>query len=426
MTIKTDIKSLITNRSLISNQSINENYISFIEDSKNSLFLHIPIVVVLSILYGFFSLMSNVSNLSMIYDMFKMLTFILGGTYCILTSTYIYTIVNRWIRQFTHGFNLFRANCVKLSTKNYRLMREYREIYHYHYGDVLSKCITNYKNGDIQSIRPTINGDANEADINNYVKYVLQNDTAERMESYEWIKLVVERVNKYVKLSYYLSFLKSTDKLDLYDQKIRINIDSESVLNKRNRKLENLVNDIPIEYRLELIGAWNAIDKNLSSNIMTIVPSKWILYEYRNLFRYFYCAKYLKLISQTFDKDYVDFEDLINNIGSSLQTMFCRENEYLPKHFTTIYTTISDVLVFVIDNLMALSLVNSFVSNSILVSLILTLLGQIVIVCTNSAVNDLIKKTENVIMRADDLKIDKNIESVFTEMNVLLIDGKTR
>src|SRR6185503_2773941 len=117
--------------------------------------------------------------------------------------------------------------------------------------------------------------DENKDDFQKYVSYILKNDATERMESYEWIRNSIDRINKYIRLCYYLSFINSNDNLEIRQNNIYVNINTESI-----------INNIPLEYKYELMNVADNIDKNASNKLLVIVPCKWIIYEYRNIFRY--------------------------------------------------------------------------------------------------------------------------------------------
>ncbi|VBB18799.1 hypothetical protein YASMINEVIRUS_1331 [Yasminevirus sp. GU-2018] len=408
------------------NNQSNESYISYIDSNRNALYIHLSIILILTIAYA-----PLYSSTTLLYYWISMLSLFLGAVYCVLTSVYALRVTDRWRSQLHDGFNVFRSACVDLSIRNYRLMREYREVYHYHYGDVLSRCTEKYKNGELKSVHSNKHkktDDEHESSINEYVSFVLQNDPSEKLESYEWIKSSVDRINQYVKLCYYLSFIRPTDKLETVQGLLRVNIGSESVLNTRNRKLESLINEVPNEYKNELLSAWNNIDKRVSHDTLITIPCKWIVYEYRNMFRYLYCAKYLKMIHESFDKDYVAVEEDVSRIGHSLRKLFSRESEFLPRAFTDLYTMLTDTVLFVMDNFVAMTIVNCFTtSGSVLVPVVMGVILQTVFVCVVASISDLVKRTDRVVQTPEDIEnIDSRIENVFDEMRVTLFDGKIK
>lgn len=414
-----------------------DNYVKCIDTNRKKLYFHYVLVVVLSLVYSIIS-----SSISAFYNWIFFMTFFISLIYCVYTGVYLLKVVDRWDIQLNDGIVKLRDACIDISIKNYRLLREYREVYHYHYGDVLGQCIDRYKNGDIKSIDTTKNNIDESIDsistintVKNYVDFVLNNDPVEKLESYEWFRSSIEKINKYVKLCYYLSFLKSNDILNLNNNGVlHVNIASDSVLNKRNRKLENALNHIPIDYRHELVSAWNMIDKNMSYDVVVFLPCKWILYEYRNIFRYLYCAKYFKLIHKSFDKDYPEIEKSIKDICTSLQKIFSidgRDCNYIPHYFRNLYDMLTDIMILLTDNFVALSLVNcvimtsSFFSLPIFVSL--AIITHTMVICILSSVQLMIKNVGCIIDNTENLEnMDGRVESIFNEMNVILLDGKIK
>ena len=416
--------------SFFAKKNINENYINFIDTNRQTLYVHMIICLIMSITYSSFYTII-VMGMSNIHQWISIITMFFGLIYVMFSGIYISRVITEWNMQNNDGFNKFRETCISLSIKNYRLMKEYREVYHFHYGDVFNRCIDRYKNGELKSISShELNKSNNDSDVilKDYVKFVLHNDSTEKLESYEWIQSIIEKtIHKYFKLCYYLSFLKSNDKLSFNQNIIYVNIGSDSVLNKRNRKLESIMNAIPLDYKHELIGAWNMLDKKLSHDVMINIPCKWIIYEYRNMFRYLYCAKYFKLIHSSFEKDYIDIENHVQKINNMLhQLISCKINN--PKVFTQLYGIVSNITLFIFDNFVALNLISCiFTTGAIVMPIILAMIMQLIIVCTISSISSLASDVESSINGTDNLEnLDEKIEAIFDEMEVILIDGKIK
>lgn len=407
-----------------SKNPINENYINCIDANRQLLYVHMTIVLIMTITY---STLYATLTLSTFYHWMSIVMMIVGLTYILFSGIHILYAISKWNSRINDGFSRFREACVSLSIKNYRLMKEYREVYHFHYGDILGRCSDKYKNGELKHIDANKLSNDLDAALKDYVRFVLQNDSIEKLESYEWIRTIIEKtIHRYIKLCYYLSFLKPSDKLDINQNIIYVNIESDSILNKRNRKLETIINGIPLEYKHELVGAWNAIDKKHSCNAIINIPYKWIVYEYRNMFRYLYSAKYFKLIHSSFEKDYIDIENHIDKISRSIQQLFY-ENQ-LPIPFTQLYEMISDMTLFIFDNFVAIHLISCiFTTGAIVIPIVISIALLCIIVCMVASITSLTKDIKQSIDNTDSLdKLDGKIEAVFDEMNAMLIDGKIK
>jgi len=409
----------------IINSKINlntENYINCIDSNRQKLYFHLVITIVASIVYS-----TLPTTVEVLYNWISHLCIFLGLLYCVCTGIYLIRIINRWDVQLNDGFIKFRDACINLSIKNYRLLKEYREVYHFHYNDILKQCISKYKTGEIKGIGGINGNDASIDDsLNSYVNFVLCSDPTEKLETDEWMKHIIDRINRYIKLCYYLSFLKRTDQISIDKEKIFVNIVSESILNKRNRKLESTMNCIPLDYKNELVNTWNTINSTNTNDLMIVLPCKWIVYEYRNMFRYLYCAKYFKQIHNVFDKDYQEIENIVKELVHHLQKLFSKD-EALPDSFKTFYSMLSEVLIFMLDNFIALTLAASVFTGSFLVPIIIGLITHTIMVCTIGSVQEMIDTTtiKNLINCTQDLEsVDGRIETIFEEMRIILFDTK--
>ncbi len=319
----------------------------------------------------------------------------------------------------------FRNQCLQLSMKNYRLMREYREIYHYHHGDILNQCVDKYKNGQMYYSENDIDND-----LKSYVQYVLQNDNINKMESYEWIQESINRIHHYIQMCYYLSFIGPSDVLEMKLNLIYVNLATESILNKRNRKLEKIINQISDDYKLELYTIWSNTDKHYSNKILTQVPCKWIMYEYRKIFRYLYCTKYFNHIYTSFDKDYTEFEHIVFELCQTLGYLF-RENSdthYLSHSSINFFVSMSDLWIILLDNFVTINLITYFtIEGSLIIPGLLLFLFYFFSHTVVREIINMIKKIDNKMNDPQDLEhVDSIIETVFNEMKVMLFDGKTK
>jgi hypothetical protein len=406
------------------------SYINCIDGYRRDMYNHLSIILVLLIIYLPLSGYGS-TIISLLMRWMYFIGGIVCGLYLATTSIYLFKIIKSWDKSIRSGIFRLWDLSTQLSIKNYRLTREYKDIYQYHYNDIVTK-LSSDKNDD-ENV-----GQNNEQNIelHKYVKYVLKNDTSEKMDDYTWCMGSINRVNQYIQLSYYLSFLNPRDRLEMKQNNIYVNIASESVMNRRNRKLESMMNTIPLEYKNELINTWSNIDLNNSDKFMVMVPCKWIIYEYRNLFRYLYCAKYFKNIYTLFEKDYTDIENLVYSICLTLQDIFRRDSIYLPDSFIKFYLLLSDGILFILDNLVAINILHCIVSPSsywyTIVLFFMMVLVHSVVHCIIISINNLIYAIKNPFREksfgenSDVENVDGQIETIFNEMKIILIDGKNR
>lgn len=385
------------------------NYIKYIDSYRNQIYLHSSIVLIHMILYYII-----VSSLSVLLYWINIITTLVSSIFIVMLSIYLYILISSWNISINNNLIRFWDLCTQISIKNYRLLREYKEVYDYHYSDIKKKITDNKTNI--------------KKDIESYVTYVLDNDASERMDSYEWVENLIYKICNYIKISYYLSFIRPSDKIELINNDIRINIKTDYVLNKRNRKLEETINNIPREYKIELLKAWSLTDRNESNGFLTIIPCKWITYEYRNLYRYLHCAKYFKYIYSGFDKDYAEIENIVGEICQILNNIFRRDTVYIPISFIKAIEVISDMFMYTIDNFIAINLLsNIYNTGSLIVPLFFSIIFHIMLVCIKNILTDMINQIKNPLDTSDNLlNIDQRIETIFTEMNAIITNGKNR
>lgn len=143
-----------------------------------------------------------------------------------------------------------------------------------------------------------------------------------------------------------------------------------------------------------------------------------------------YCAKYFKEIYANFEKDYNEFDRIILDICSTLQDIFRRESIYLPMPFMNLFHFVSDVFIFILDNFIAVNLLSYFYTVGLL-SLIapvsISFVLHAVCMCLIYSVKDMIDQIQHPLKESDNLEqIDRKIETIFSEMNAIMIDGKVK
>lgn len=350
----------------------------------------------------------------------------MGSIGCVIVPmmiVYLYKIISSWNHKINHGFSEFGRQCTMLAMKNYRLLKEYREIYHFHHGDLLEQCTEKYKDGEINVCK-------NDNDVIKYVNYVLQNDAHNKMEGYEWVHSIINKVNHYIQMCYYVSFIGPEDNLELKQNTIYVNIETDSIMNKRNRKLEKIINQMPIEYKVELMNAWSHTDRYNSERILTMIPCKWIMYEYRNLFRYLLCAKYFKHVYSAFDRDNTEIEQIVFNMCDSIKEIFKTSTKSLPRSFINLFNVLVNLFLIVLDNFVAINIVVSFIDGTFIYSVGTSIIMYWLILSIIQGFSGMIKDINislDPFIGLQDIEIlDCEFETIFNEMKTITFDGKTK
>jgi hypothetical protein len=352
-------------------------YANFIDSCRNNIYAHISITVILTFFNTLFG--SAVESFGI------QTTYLFSLIFSVMFAIYLFKVIFSWDSAIKNGLIEFWDICINLAMKNYRICKEYREIRQY----------SSAKNNDEGHMK-NING-------------------------------VVEKINQYIRLSYYLSFLCPTDCLDLKQGVVYVNIRSESILNKRNRKLEVIVNSLPIECKNELFKTWVSTDRNRSDRFLVILPYKWIIYEYRTIFRYLNHLKQQinQMDGNYFDSDRREIEQMCNKMCVLLQNMFRRSTVYLPKPFITMFNIISDILVIMMDNQLAVTVAYYLAqSSAFLIPILFGCVFHLIAVSAIHTLTNLIGEIENPLKEHTDLDhIDQKIETIFQEMKAIAIDG---
>lgn len=402
------------------------SYVNYLDMYRHDMYYHATFIVTTMIIYS--TLGSGIDGL---YRWISCISMMMGLIYTVMSGVYIFKVIHSWEKSIKNGLLTFWNLCTELSIKNYRLMREYKEVYQYHYGDVTARCGEKMSEKRFVSTggkHTILDNDDRNAEIKKYVDYVMRNDPSEKMETYDWIRISVERVNQYIKLCYYLSFVEPSDTLELRQDNIYVNVGTQSALNKRNRKLEMIMNEIAIDYKHELVSAWINLDKRHSDKMLMIIPCKWIIYEYREMFRYLHCAKYFKNIYSSFDRDYTDIEILVHKLCTVLQDIFRRDTIYLPESFLSLFNMLTDTLLLVLDNFIAINTLHCFfTSGSVIIPVLVSCLMHVIVYCVVLGISKSIDEIKNPLKECVDLEsIDHKIETIFNEMKVVMFDGKIK
>lgn len=396
---------------------------------KNLYYDHI--IILTCLLFNYFIIYSVSGILNYIYLLMASIGFILT----IIMILYLFILIYYWNINVRSGLINLRKTSLKLAIKNYRLIQEYNDIYQYHYKSILKEhhdknILKEHHNKDIlrEHHKDTLYDQSQsnfdtDSKIKTYANYTIDNDFENRMEKQKWILDAIERITNYIKLSYYLSFISKIDKIDMKSDKLCINIECDATLNKRNRKLELLINSLPHPIRYEIVNIWNKniYDRNKNNKFLMIIPFKYIVYEYRKIFRYLYSAKYFKDIYTLFDKDYIDIENLTFDIYNCLYKIFMKKIILVPKKFHDYIKLLKWIFLFMVNNLMVITLIMntiSFISfiAQILCCYITHFTITTIINYMEHMMNDLIEPSYNF----NNIEtIDMDIENIFEEMNMI-------
>jgi len=115
------------------------------------------------------------------------------------------------------------------------------------------------------------------------------------------------------------------------------------------------------------------------------------------------------------------------DLCSTLQNIFRKDPLYLPLNFLNLYSMMSDGLMIILDNYVAINIVSCyFNSGAIIVPIVISLLQHFIIYCVMASINNTINDIKNPLKENIDLeKIDSQIETIFNEMNILSMDVKS-
>ena len=365
------------------NNTLSNSYTGYLDLYKKTVLSHSFLISILILLY---SILCN--SLDVIYQWMMSMTLIVMSLYVIMFGVYIHKILNIWSN--TSKISLTES-CYRFAIQNYKLLREYKEFIEINNISIPDndKAITSIKDG----IMPYAN-----------------------------LKDCIIRVLKYLKMIYYLPLVKSDDNIELRHDTFYINITTESITNKRNRKLETILNDIPYEYKLELFSTWSTINKEQSLHIFAMIPCKWIIYEYRNMFRYFYNTHQMKDLYTKFNNEYTQIESIVYDLCNKIHSINSDNNLDIPKPFLNVFNIVTELFIFLINNFVAICILICFnTGNNFLFSLLMITLTHFIIMTLIHMINNLCPQisTSN-----NDISTNK-LDELFNDMNSLMIVGKS-
>jgi hypothetical protein len=246
------------------------------------------------------ALLGGIIGTSVLYGWNLILSAFLISIYGVMVSSNISSILKAWRSDASDGMDRFWAVCMILSYKDALILQEYIDIYQY-----ISRS-DNIKRDGIE------NGETFYVDDPHF-QYIRPSE----------VKKIIERIHSYIRLAYELSRLTGSDNLAIQQGVVYCNISDQSLTNERNRKIENILNALEPHKRADIIDSWNSIDKKASAKYqsMTFIPFRWMIYEYRNLFRYLYGSTELRKIYNGIGLNFESYESCVTDISQSLHQM---------------------------------------------------------------------------------------------------------
>ena len=267
-----------------------------------------------------------------------------------MVSIHLVFIIRMIRANRSDGILRFWDSCMILAYKNALLLQEYVDVYEY------GSKIMQKKKGEVSSEE----------------KYITDADENFQLLHPSEIKKIIQRIHSYIRLAYELSNLRPTDNLLLQRNTIYCNVSDQSLTNERNRKIENLLNRLDSQKKTDIIGAWNMIDKKLSTQnkSMSFIPFRWATYEYRNLFRYLNSSPDIRKIYNNIGLNFESYELCVIQISQSMHSMRAEESMY-PEDIREFTIRLGDMLGISADVFYGLSIITNITNTTSIWSLIM-------------------------------------------------------
>lgn len=338
--------------------------------------------------------------------------FIVSMFFSIIYSVFLSIIMKNIIKNFRHsskiGIQRFRDNCVALSYKNALLLQEYVDVYKFYIEADEEVLEDNKENNNDNNIIQKEN-----VDLETRPNFVVLTPAD--------ITMIIKRIHNYIKISFDISSLKKSDNLSIQRGVIYCNLTDQSITNERNRKIESILNTLDAEKKEDIVRLWNSLD---DKTIVSNTPYKWIMYEYRNLFRYLNSTNRLKSLYSVFSTDFVSYQQNIESISNSLKDMYVdkdeTESKANPEDIMFFFRRLGDVLGIITDLFFAINIshfifteASVFLSTNYVVNIITILflggLSHMSVITALCSIRDIVRKK-----RVYDL--DRKIDSIIKEM----------
>lgn len=409
-------------KSNIVNNSMKE-FTKYLRIYHTELYLHLFIVFIFCIIFLILS-----PAISIIYNWISSILYVIGTLGMVSISIYLYVIITAFDDIMKTYTNKLWTILSQLGLINHRLLKEYKLVYHLHCSKIkndLQKHQLNIKCDDCDVCHKRHDHDVISDDkLEKLKEYVLEVDTHNQMENEDVLKRKINNIYTYIKLSYYLSSLKESDILEIRGNNIFVN-SMENLFDKRNRNLEKIMNNIPNEYKTELVESWSMIDQKKSKDIIILVPYKWILNEYRSLYRYLHLSKYFKNIYDNFDKDYNHVENKILNVSECILNMFKYDMIYLPEEFIYYLEFMMDLITIILDIFLSINIISFILTNGIFVSLFSMISGFAFGIIFHGVVIVMMHQLKNLINTIQQKKNNSEfISNIDDKMNTMMNEIK--
>jgi hypothetical protein len=353
---------------------------------------------------------------------------VVGSLSMVSTSIYLYIIISSFDEIMKKYTNKLWSLMSQIGLINHRLLSEYKLIYDIHCNKVKSNLRghqLNIRCDDCDVCHKRYEHDMISDDKMEKLKeYILEVDTHNQMENDKILKEKINQIYLYIKLSYYLSSLKEDDILEIRGNNIFVN-SMENLFDNRNRKLEKIINTIPSKFKNDLVNSWSMINQNKSKDIIILLPYKWILNEYRSIYRYLHISKYFKNIYDNFDKDYSQIENKLLVVSECILNIFKYDIVYLPEEFIYYIEFMLDLVTIILDIFLSINIISFILSNGIFVSLFSMISGFLFGTIFHLIIIIMIHLLKNLINTIQQKQNDKmHISMIDDKMNTMMNEIK--
>jgi hypothetical protein len=303
------------------------------------------------------SILGGIIGTGILYGWSLIVSAFLVVIYGVMVSSNLSSIVRAWRHDRSDGINRFWAACMVMAYKNALILQEYIDLYQF-------------------SLR---SDNRRKNDLTDNEVFMIDDPNFNFIHPSE-VKKILQRIHSYVRLAYELGHLKQTDNLTIQRNVVYCNVSDQSLTDERNRRIEKLLNRLNPQRRADIIDSWNAIDKKHSTRnqSMTFIPFRWMIYEYRNLFRYLNSSSDLRKIYNNVGLNFESYERCVTDISLAMHFMRTEELIY-PPDITAFTTRIGDVLTVSADSFFGLSIVSSLAGFTSIWGLILSGMSSLII-----------------------------------------------
>jgi hypothetical protein len=345
---------------------------------------------------------------------------------------YLYSIIQTYDNIIRNYINKLCILIYQLGLINYRIIKEYNSIADNHYNFIesnLSKHKLETKCNQCDRIHK--HDDNHERNLScqekeQLINYISECDMENKFNYKEFLMKLINNIYSNLELAYYLTILKKDDELIMKDNNILVN--PKCVRNEKHNKLEKLILGLTRESRRELFDLWCDRQTINSKNIL-LLPFKYIMYDYRKIYRFLHNTKYFEQIYSNFDKDYNIVEKIVFDISECMMNIFQFKLFNLPKPFLHFLSINLDLTVIILDIFLAANVVNFIYHSgifilpsifSIIIGLVFGLLFHLIVIVMMEQIKNLITNIENIFSTDDEInKLDNKFKNIITEYKTI-------